>query len=293
MMDLVLLRSFLAVADAGTISEGADRVNISQSALSRRLQQLEADLGADLLVRGRHGVELTGLGRQAADHARAIVARYDRLREDVAGQLGLEKGTIRVGGGATVTSYLLPPHIAEFRSAHPGVRFHVKEAGSREIAADVAAGELELGIVTLPIQDRELELSRLSTDEIVLAARSDHELARGAVSAGDLVGQPFVAFESGSAIRKVIDSALAASGVELDVVMELRSIPSILRMVATTGYLAFVSAVSLASEPGLSRVPVRGLTVSRTLGLATRRGIPLSPAASEFASMLREPASGR
>ena len=72
-MDLVLLRSFLAVADAGTITDAADRVGISQSALSRRLQQLEADLGAELLVRGRHGVELTELGRQTVEQARGIV----------------------------------------------------------------------------------------------------------------------------------------------------------------------------------------------------------------------------
>jgi len=112
-MDLVLLRSLLAVSDAGTITDAADRVGVSQSALSRRLQQLERDLGAELLVRGRHGVELTELGRQTVDQGRGIVARYDRLRQDISESLELERGAIRVGGGATVTSYLLPPRIAD------------------------------------------------------------------------------------------------------------------------------------------------------------------------------------
>ncbi len=287
MMDLVLLRSFLAVADAGSITEAADRVSISQSALSRRLQQLETDLGAELLVRGRHGVELTDLGRQAADQLRRIVAGYDRLRQDISAQLGLERGTVRVGGGATVTSYLLPPCIADFQAAHPGVRFYVKEAGSREIAADVSAGDLELGVVTLPLASHDLDIRELAVDEVVLVARRDHPLVSRRVGVADLEGQPFVAFESGTAIRQIIDAALGASGVETDIVMELRSIPSILRMVATTGHLAFVSRVSLAAEPSLQAISVRGLTISRTLALATRHRIPLSAPAGAFVALLR------
>jgi DNA-binding transcriptional LysR family regulator len=288
---LVLLRSFLAVADAGTITDGANRVGVSQSALSRRLQQLEADLGAELLVRGRHGVELTELGRQTVELGRGIISRYDGLRRTINDQLTLQRGTVRVGGGATVTSFLLPPSIAEFQSDHPGIRFYVKEAGSREIASDVATGDLELGVVTLPVPSQDLEIRELLTDEIVLVTRPDHPLARRPVRAVDLDGQPFVGFESGSTIRQIIDAALRAAGVHIDVVMELRSIPSILRMVATTGSPAFVSQVSVATEPDLQTVTVRGLTISRTLGMATRRGIPLAAPAEAFASQLRRRAA--
>ena len=96
------------------------RIGVSQSALSRRLQQLERDLGAQLLVRGRQGAELTDLGRQAVEQGRGIVARYDQLRQHIGESIGLRRGTVRVGGGATVTSFLLPPAIAEFQSSHPG-----------------------------------------------------------------------------------------------------------------------------------------------------------------------------
>jgi len=288
-MDLVLLRSLLAVADAGTITDAADRVGISQSALSRRLQQLEVELGAVLLVRGRQGVGLTELGRQTVDAGRSIVARYDRLRQDISDNLGLLRGTVRVGGGATVTSYLLPQRIAEFQSGHPGIRFYVKEAGSGEIASDVSAGELELGVVTLPVPSRDLDIRELFIDEIVLVARADHELAKRRVTVADLEGLPFVGFESGSAIRQIIDNTLGAAGIQIDVVMELRSIPSILKMVATTGSLAFVSRVSVSTEPELRAVAVRGLSISRTMGLATRHGIPLSAPAGTFAELLARP----
>jgi DNA-binding transcriptional LysR family regulator len=125
-MDLVLIRSLLAVADAGSITDAAELAHVSQSALSRRLQQLEADLGAQLLVRGRHGVEFTDLGRQALEAGRTIVARYDDVRRRIAEQQNLERGMVRIGGGATVTSFLLPAAIAGFHSRYPGIRFYVK-----------------------------------------------------------------------------------------------------------------------------------------------------------------------
>jgi DNA-binding transcriptional LysR family regulator len=285
-MDLMLLRSLMAVAESGTITGAAERMNISQSALSRRLQQLETDLGAELLLRGRHGIELTELGRQTVERGRSIVTRYDELRLNISEHLELHRGMVRVGGGATVTSFLLPETIAELQSSHPGLHFYVKESGSREIAQDVAAGDLDLGVVTLPVPTRELDTSHLVVDDIVLVARADHELARGPVQVRRLEGQPFVSFEPGSAIRQIIDSALRAAGVQVDVVMELRSIPTILRMVATTGNLAFVSRLSLPGEAAVRAVAVRGLRISRTLGLAKRRGIPLSVTAQLFADLL-------
>jgi DNA-binding transcriptional LysR family regulator len=289
-MDTALLESLIAVAETGTITEAARRVHVSQSALSRRLQMLEAELGAELFVRGRHGAELTAVGQQALAHSRSIVARCDEMMVDMADHLGLRQGTVRVGGGATVTSFLLPPAIVSFQADHPGIRFFVKEAGSHEVAMDVASGGVELGVVTLPLDTAEVVVRELVVDQIVLVARRDHPLTGRRVTPAELKRHRFIAFEPGSAIRQIIDARLARAGVEVDVAMELRSIPSILRMVATTDFLAFVSRVALATEPGVQEVPVRGLSVSRKLGLATREGFPLSAAAEAFAARLFEAA---
>lgn len=294
-MDLVLIRSLIAVADAGSITDAAEQVHLSQSALSRRLQQLETDLGAQLLIRGRHGVEFTDLGELALEAGRTIVARYDGVRRRIAEQQDLERGVVRIGGGATVTSFMLPAAIAAFHARYPGIRFYVKEAGSREIADAVVAGDLELGVLTLPLAARDLATEVLTSDEIVLVARSDHPLAHGhEIEAGDLEGLPFVAFEPGSAIRQHIDAALRTAAVGVDVVMELRSIPTILRMVSVTGNLAFVSRASVATEPGLQVLEVRGLTIARTLALATRRDVPLSAPTGAFKAELlaSQPATG-
>jgi DNA-binding transcriptional LysR family regulator len=285
-MDLVLAESLVAVADTGTVTDAAQRVHISQSALSRRLQQLESDLGAQLLSRGRHGAELTEAGLLAVAECRAMLARYDAMRRDIAEHLGLQKGTVVLGGGATVTSCLLPPAIAAFRARHPAIRFLVKEAGSHQVLDDVARGRVQIGIVTLPVFHEELEIAPLVDDEIVLVARRDDPLPSSAAPS-DLRGRGVIAFEPGSAIRRIIDASLSAAGVEVEVTTELRSVPSMLQMVSATGDLAFVSALSLRHEPELRRIAVDGLSITRSLALATRRGKPLTSAAEAFALALR------
>jgi len=287
-MDLILIESLVAVAETGTITHAAERLSVSQSALSRRLQQLEADLGAELLARGRNGAELTAIGRDVVADGRVLLAQEVELRQRVAEHLGLARGTVRIGGGATVTSFLLPGRIAELQRRHPGVRFEVKEAASREVALAVAAGELELGVVTLPVPSGGLDVRELFEDRIVLVAPEGHPLARRRrpILLTELEGSSLVGFEASSAIRQIIDGALRHAGVHVDVVMELRSIPSILRMVAETGHLAFVSRLSLSGQPGVRAVAVRGLSISRTLAVVTRHGVSLSRAAGAFAELL-------
>ncbi len=291
-MDLMLLRSLVAVADTGSITEAADRLGVTQPALSRRLQQLEEHLGAELLSRGRKGAQLTEIGRLVDSEARILIARYDHLRDQVRAHQGLEGGTVRIGGGATAVSFVLPKAIATFQRSHPGVRFQLKEAGSNEVAEDVLTGRLELGLVTLPVKTRDLAVWPLLTDRIVLVGPRQHPLARGgSIRARDLEGMAFVGFEADTAVRQIIDGALRESGVAMNVVMELRSIPAILRMVATTGNLAFVSRLGVDSLEEVTEIDVRDLRIERELAVIARRGTALSPAAQAFADLLMQAAA--
>lgn len=282
------MRSLLAVAEAGAITDAAERLRVTQPALSRRIRQLEDHLGVALLSRGRKGVTLTPAGEQVVAEARTLVARYDHLRDEVAAQRRLEGGTVRLGGGATAVSFVLPPALAAFQARHPGVRFQVKEAGSREVCEDVASGRLELGLVTLPVHGREIEAHPLVEDRIVLIAHREHALTRRRpLRAEHLAGLGVVGFEAGSAIRQIIDASLRDAGVEMNVVMELRSIPAIVRMVAATGNVAFVSHMGVESDGDVRVLPVAGLDIRRRLAVISRRGAALSPAADAFAHELK------
>ncbi len=288
-MDLLLLRSFLAVADHRTITRASRALGLTQPALTRRLQLLEEDVGAPLFERSRRGMALTDAGRLVADEARLLVDRYTAMQEQVRARLTLEKGVVRIGGGATAVSFLVPQAIARFQKAHPGVRFHVREAGSREVEADVLDERIELGIVTLPLHSKEFDVVPLRRDRIVLVAAPDHPLARRRrVDVKDLAGHSFVGFEAGSAIRQLIDTALREAGVEVNVQMELRSIAATLEMVTHTQSLAFVSQLGVEGrDTGLTVIDVKGLTIHRGLALISKMGRPMSPAAGAFAAMLK------
>lgn len=280
-MDLTLIRSLLAISDHGAIGEASHALGLSQPALSRRIRILEEEFTAELLERSGRGVVLTEMGRLVVAEGRLMVARMDRLKQDIARHMRLEAGVVRVGGGATAVSYLLPRAIAQFRQQHPDVRFEVREAGSRDVEEAVRSGALDLGFVTLPMSAPDLVMRPLLKDRIVLIAGKDHPLAcRKRVTAKQLEGQSIVGFEAGSAIRHLIDAALREAGVVMNVVMELRSIAAILRMVETTGSLGFVSEMG---AKGARVVPVSGLRVERQLALISLRSRPLSPAAERFA----------
>ncbi|MBV2092422.1 MAG: LysR family transcriptional regulator [Candidatus Thiodiazotropha sp. (ex. Lucinisca nassula)] len=288
-MDLLLMRSLVAIADTGSITEAADRIGLTQPALSRRLQQLEDYFGAELFSRGRKGVQLTEIGRLVESEARILIARYDHLRDQVRAHQGLEGGTVRIGGGATAVSFLLPKAIATFQGRHPAVKFQLKEAGSNEVAEDVINGRLELGLVTMPVKNRDLKVWPLLTDRIVLVGPKQHPLAKKRrISASALDGISFVGFEADTAVRQIIDATLRDAGVAMNVVMELRSIPAILRMVATTGNLAFVSQLGVDSLEDVAEIEVKNFKVERELAVIARRGSTLSPAAQAFADLLRE-----
>ncbi|MBX3376946.1 MAG: LysR family transcriptional regulator [Phycisphaeraceae bacterium] len=310
-MELTTLRYFKAIASTRHITRAAEELGVTQPALSAMLRKLEAEVGAELLHRTGRGVELTDAGRAFLSHAEEALRAADAGVKAVRQLIGLETGSIRIGGGATATTYLLPPVVSAVRKAHPGVRFYVREAGSRAVAAAVLTGELDLGIVTLPCEVpgvRDLLTIPLVEDELKLITPPTHaphpppptgpdrkrrvptpnvattsHLRGTSFRWNDLVGIPFVSFEAGTAVRDLIDSAARAAGVTLDVVMELRSIESIKSMVGVGIGVGLVSRFALADDEGL---PCRDGKLSRTLALIRRRDRIPSRAAAEFERLL-------
>jgi len=141
------------------------------------------------------------------------------------------------------------------------------------------------------VRSRELIATPLVKDPIVLIAARGHPLATGRpVPAAAIDGAPVIGFEAGSAIRALIDGALERRGVRVEVVMELRSIQSIVRMVALGQGLAFVSRLGVEDVPDeVAVIEVAGLRIVRSLAVIRHRQRPLSPAAEAFLRHLRQP----
>lgn len=301
-MELTPLRYFRAIAQHGHMTRAARALGVSQPALSAMLKKLEGEVGAELLHRTGRGVELTEAGRVFLQHAEDALRRTDAGIQAVRELVGLERGSIRVGGGATATTYLLPPVVSAVRKKHPGLRFYVREAGSNTVAAAVLSGELDLGIVTLPMSENaaeELLTIPLVDDEMRLIVPPKHPLNAAPTSQDrqrtqrgfrwkDLASESVVAFEAGTAVREIVDQAALKAGVALKVVMELRSIESIKQMVAAGIGVGFVSRFALKDGDGLA---CRDGGIGRKLAIVRRRDRVPSTAVQEFERALRQSTS--
>lgn len=305
-MELTPLRYFQTIASARHITRAAQRLGVTQPALSAAVKKLEAELGVELLHRTGRGVDLTDAGRAFLRHAEEALRAADAAGKAARSIAGLEAGSIRVGGGATAMTYLLPPVVSAVRQHHPGLVFFFREAGSAVVADAVHSGELDLGIVTLPPKGArkdtwtlpgasDLHVLPLVTDElrlimppgVALEPTPSHRTGRKPVgnrfSWGQVEGHPFVAFEAGTAVRAIIDQSAEAAGVRLNVVMELRSIESIKRMVEAGIGVGMVSRFALRPDEGLG---CHHGPIARRLALVRRADRKPSPAAAEFEKAL-------
>src|SRR5579862_2251470 len=181
-MDTDHVQNFLLLAQSCNMTRTAERVHLTQPALSGQIRRLEQGLQATLFHRQGRGLVLTQAGETFRRFAADALSQLNAGREAL-GSLGtLASGAIAIGGGATSTTCILPAIIGAFHARHPGIRFAIREATSRTIATAVLSGELDLGLVTLPLP-ASIDAARLAVDdwvvdELVLLVPPDHPLRR-------------------------------------------------------------------------------------------------------------------
>jgi DNA-binding transcriptional LysR family regulator len=222
------LKHFLLVVEAGSFTAAAKRAHLTQPALTASIQRLEAQLGASLIVRGHRGAALTAAGDALLPRARAAMAAVADGERAVHEIVGLQRGVIRLGAGATVCTYYLPPLLAKFRKLHPGVQIFVREALMSDILLLLERGELDLGVVTHPTAKVWYE------DELVLVTS-----ARGPYKprSCDPESAPFVTFPKGATTRELLERSFPRA----PIVMELSGIASIKSNVRAGVGIALIS----------------------------------------------------
>ncbi|MEO1007459.1 MAG: LysR substrate-binding domain-containing protein [Planctomycetota bacterium] len=286
-MELTPLRYLSAIAEADTMTAAAERLGVAQPTLSAAVRRLEEELGVELFSRTGRGLEPTEACRVFLEHASDALRGIDAGVRAVRALAGLEAGTVRVGGGATAVTYLLPRVVERFRREHPRLHVNIREAGSAHVAESVLRGDLDLAIVTPPVTlpgGDELMTVATGRDELRLVAPPGHPLADRATFRWDaLAGEPVVGFDAGSSVRLAIDEAAASRGVSLDVVVELRSIQGIRRMVQAGVGCGFVSSLALEEGEGLA---CEHGALARELAVVRRRDRVPSPAAVAFEAVL-------
>src|SRR4051795_3758620 len=177
-MTLQQLEYFLAALDEGSFSAAAERLLLAQPSLSEQVRRLEAELGVALFARVGRGIKPTDAGLALRPHAEAALAAVEEARNAVVEQRELQGGLATFGTFGTARWYPGTQIVAAFRKRHPKVRVRLVGQNSSEVAAAVRAGDLEAGLIALPIDDTGLEVRPIVQDEIVYISAEPARVAR-------------------------------------------------------------------------------------------------------------------
>jgi DNA-binding transcriptional LysR family regulator len=287
LLSLQQIRCFCAALELGSFTAAADALRVSQPAVAEQIRKLEQALGADLFVRAGRGVVATEAGRAFAEHA----ARSLRAVEDAADSVGeltaLRGGTVAVGVFGEPSAWRMDELVTAFLRRHPGVSVRLVGRNSSAIADHVRHGDLEAGVVLLPIDDHKLDVRPIVRDE-VLYVSADPDRTRRPATIERLAATPLIFYDAESAdddpIRRQLAERAQALGVRLQPKVEVELKDIALRLVAAgigDTYLPSAYAHAPYYPDGLSTTSFSPALYD-TFAIITRVGARLSAGAREL-----------
>ena len=295
-MNLNHLAIFHAVAEEQSMSRGAERLCVSQPAVSKQIKDLEAALGVVLFDRLPRGLRLTHAGEVLAGHARRLFAAASDAERAIAELKGLAQGRLTIGASLTIGDYLLPQILGAYRKKHPGIELHLEIANTQVIQQKLRDGVLDIGLTEGFADDADLEAEVFAEDALTAVVPPGHPLLEeSAVSAARLCAEPFLMREPGSGTREVTERALAKLGITVVPAMSLGSTEAIKRSVASGLGVAIISELALEAEFSAGRLcplPLSDITLTRPLHLVRLRGKSAGPAVQAFSNLLKKSSTG-
>lgn len=236
-LNLGYLATFRLVIQRGSFSAAADVLGISQPAVSLQIRQLEQFLQTRLVERTGRGIKATAAGQALLVHGERIELAVDDAIRSVSEFNHEVSGIITLGTGATACIHLLPPLLQQLRGDYPLLSVGVTTGNTLDIVRAIEENRLDMGLVTLPVSGRALDVMPVMDEEFVFIVAREQQRVFNDLTPDVLQAQALIAFESGSGTRALIDGWFAASGYTIAPVMQLGSIEAIKRMVrAGLGY---------------------------------------------------------
>jgi DNA-binding transcriptional LysR family regulator len=290
--DLIDLRLFVAIAEAKTMTRGAERVHLAPSSASHRIRVLEESIGTALMLREPRGIQLTRAGEALLRHARQVFAQLEQMHADLTPYASGVRGHVSLWANTHATHTFLPDSLSTFLQRYPQVSITLQEHTSPEVVMAVARGEIEVGVVAESIVGADVELLPYRADRLVLIAPAGHPLAERASSGfAEVLEYPFVMLHAGSAIHTFTMNAVAALGQHLQVRIQVRSFEAVCRMVSAGVGIGLVprSAVATAtSRPALAVVELEEPWAQRDLQVCVRKRALLSNFAADLVDCLTD-----
>jgi LysR family transcriptional regulator, nitrogen assimilation regulatory protein len=282
-MELRQLRYFVAIVDHGSLSRAARVLHIAQPALTQQIQQLEEELGAQLLHRSAQGVMSTDAGKTFYEHAQAILKQVSDAKSAVAQSTARPTGTVALGIPQSVSNALALPLLTAVRENYPEISLQITEELSGNLIEQLKSGRINLAVLFDDGQLGAFATTPLVEEDMMFITRADSQFApRGkTVSLADAVAVPLILPGVQHGVRPRIEHIARGAGLSLDHVMDINSVA-----ILKSALMADIGATILPVAPMLSEIehgqlaawPIAGAGISRTVALCWSRNIPLTNA---------------
>ena len=293
-MDTRQLAAFCAVVERKSFSQAAERLGVTQPAVSLQVRSLEQRLGQKLLDRSGRRVEPTEAGQRLYRGAQRLLALEEQVLEEVQESDEAElRGTLEIGASTGPGGIVLARLLCEFQRANPNVRVALSVFDTQTVVDRVADRELELGVVGAARRHRGVTFEPFFEDDVVLAVPPGHAFAGRTISLDDLRDEPLILMQEGAGVRQMIEDALRKEGTrlrDLDVKLELGLQESVLTAVRAGYGVTFISRATIAPDlaaGALGVARVQGLDPRRQISLVRARGRAPTRAADAFVEYAR------
>jgi len=290
--DLIDLKLFCEVVDAGSITAGAKRCALALAAASTRIRGMEQSLGAALLTRSRQGVVPTPAGLTLLRHARTMVDQGARLREDLGAYAGGASGEVRLLANTNALTEFLPEALSSFLADHPHISVDLEERLSDEIVGLVAEGVADIGIVAGTVDVGALATYPFRSDRFVVVTAVDHPIAKQPwVRFAEVLDYDFVGLDRASSLQRFLAGKASREGRLLRLRVQLRSFDAVCRLVECgvgVGVVPQTTAARAAKTMALAITDLADDWALRELTIVVRAGGELRPYAKALVESLRD-----
>ncbi len=279
-MNINELHAFVTVADTSSFSAAAEQLHLTQPAVSKRVSTLERDLGTQLFDRISRKINLTEAGKALLPRARKMLLEMEDIRRSISNLTGTISGTLTMGTSHHVGLRRLPPALKRYSQEYPEVKLDIRFMDSELACTAVEHGDLELAIVTLPIQPRQnLATTKIWHDSLLFVAADNHPLTKKRrLQLSDLAGYPAVLAAKRTYTREIMEQALKPMGLSLEIGMATNYLET-LKMMVKIGLGWGLLPATMIENNDLQILRVPSLDLSRSLGAVTHNNRTLSNAA--------------
>jgi LysR family transcriptional regulator, transcriptional activator of the cysJI operon len=286
------VKLFKDIAQTKSFSRGAALNNISQSAASQQIHDMERRLGIPLFDRGTRPLSLTHAGKLYHDFCRDVLRREEQMQVEMEALKGAMEGAVRVASIYSIGLSEMSHLQEDFAARYPGMQLHVDYARPSKIYEALLADQADLGLVSYPEGGKEFQVIPWRQEEMTVAAAPSHPLARKpVVTPADLDGQDYIGFDEDLSIRQALDRFLRENGVDVNLAMQFDNIQMIKEAVALGSGLSILPARTMQAEIRSGRlvsIPLDAPDLVRPVGIVHRKRKRFNRAAQCFLELLLE-----